>query len=190
LANTWNDIGIGTLYTTAISYDATAATIEGELELIYGVGEVTVVDDTDYTITFSMDVGDSDLVADFTSLTGASSESLTITQAFVAKSPLLGNNSGTLPCHCEIITTMETASTELKVTLQETSEYFELDYSLSSSDVVKWNTQSRTITVNDVDVRDSVTLDSQWFKLPVGDFTLVAEPSEVMLQATYRPRWI
>jgi hypothetical protein len=90
----------------------------------------------------------------------------------------------------EIITTMEVASTELKVTLQETSEYLELDYSLSSSDVVKWNTQSRTITVNDVDVRENISFDSQWFQLPVGSFTLVAEPSEVMLQATYRPRWI
>jgi hypothetical protein len=189
MANTWNDIGIGTLYTTALDYNETAADIQTALEGIYGVGEVTVADDTDYTITFSLDTGDSDLVADFTSLTGASSESLTITQEFV-KSPLEGNNGGTLPCHCEIITTMETASTELKVTLQETSQYIELDYSLSSSDVVKWNTQSRTITVNDVDVRDSITFDSQWFKLPVGDFTLVAEPSEVMLQATYRPRWI
>jgi hypothetical protein len=122
-------------------------------------------------------------------LTGASSASLTITQAYT-KSPLEGTNSGTLPCHCEIITTMEVASTELKVTLQETSEYIELDYSLSSSDVVKWNTQSRTITVNDVDVRENITFDSQWFKLPVGDFTLVAEPSEVMLEVTYRPRWI
>jgi hypothetical protein len=189
MANTWNDIGIGTLYTTALDYDETAADIQTALEGIYGVGEVTVVDDTDYTITFSLDTGDSDLVADFTALTGASSASLTITQAYT-KSPLEGTNSGTLPCHCEIIITMETASTELKVTLQETSEYVELDYSLNIADEIKWNTQMRTITVNDVDVRDSITFDSQWFKLPVGDFTLVAEPSEVMLQATYRPRWI
>ena len=189
MANTWNDIAIGTLYTTAISYDATAVTIEGLLEGIYGVGEVTVADDTDFTITFDLDVGDSELVADFTSLTGASSESLTIIQEFV-KSPLEGTNNGTLPCHAEIITTMETGSTSLKVTLSETSEYIELDYTLIATDEVKWNTQTRTITVNDVDVRDSISFDSTWFKLPVGAFTITALPSEVILQATFRQRWI
>ena len=189
MANTWNDIAVGTLYTTDINYDATAATIEGLLESIYGLGEVTVADDTDYTITFSLDTGDSDLVADFTSLTGASSASLTIIQNYV-KSPLEGTNNGTLPCHAEIITTMETGSTSLKVTLSETSEYIELDYTLIATDEVKWNTQTRTITVNNVDVHDSITFDSTWFKLPVGAFTITALPSEVTLQATFRQRWI
>ena len=189
MANTWTDIAIGTLYTTAIAYDATAATIEGELELIYGVGEVTVADDTDFTITFDLDVGDSDLIADFTSLTGATDPALTLIQSFT-KSPLEGTNNGTLPCHAEIITTMETGSTSLKVTLSETSEYIELDYTLIATDEVKWNTQTRTITVNDVAVRDSITFDSTWLKLPVGNFTLTALPSEVMLQATFRQRWI
>ena len=189
MANTWTDIAIGTLYTTDIPFDATAATIEGLLEGIYGVGEVTVADDTDYTITFDLDVGDSDLVADFTSLTGATSPALTITQAYV-KSPLEGVNGGTLPCHAEIITTMETGSTGLKVTLSETGEYIELDYALNIADVVKWNTQTRTITVNDVDVREHITFGSKWFQLPVGNFTLVADPSAVMLSATFRQRWI
>ena len=72
----------GTTTTSAIAYDATAATIQTELEAIYGAGEVTVADDTDFTITFSIDTGASGLTADFASLTGGTGEALTVSQAY------------------------------------------------------------------------------------------------------------
>ena len=52
------------------------------LEGIFGEGLVTVEADTDFTITFSVRVRDSELTADFTSLTGATSPTLTVTTAY------------------------------------------------------------------------------------------------------------
>ena len=192
MANTWTDIAIGTLYTTAISYDATAATIEGLLEGIYGVGEVTVADDTDFTITFSMDIEDSELVADFTSLTGASSASLTIIQDYF-ENPLEGTNSGTKDCDCQITCTMTADSTGgLRVTLVETSEYIDLDRSLLNGDEIIFNSQTRMATVNSSDARADIDFDSTWFKLPASTFSVLSEPgsTSVEMEIVYRQRWI
>lgn len=60
-----------------LNYDDSAATIESALETVYGAGEVTVAADTDFTITFSAATGDSELIADFTNLTGATDPALT-----------------------------------------------------------------------------------------------------------------
>ncbi len=74
-------LGDGTTNTSAIAYDATALTIQTELETIYGSGLVSVVADTDFTITFDISVGVSDLEANFTSLTGDTNPSLTLDDA-------------------------------------------------------------------------------------------------------------
>ena len=62
----------GTTSTNAIAYNATSTTIQTELEAIYGVGYVTVVDSTtigvDFDIEFSESIGESNLVANFTLL--------------------------------------------------------------------------------------------------------------------------
>ena len=189
MANTWNDVSLTTLYTSAIAYDASAATVEGLLEAIYGVGEVTVADDTDYTITFSLDTGDSDLTSDFALLTGSTDPLLTITQAHVSV-PLTGTNNGTKPCDCIIRLDVIADRPGIKITLQETSEYVDLDHALVIGDVVTWDTSTRYITINGVDARQYVDFDSTWFKLPVGAFTLNADPVDVQIRATYRQRWI
>lgn len=75
-------LGDGTTSTAALDHDITAANLQTALVGIFGAGEVTVVDDTDFTITFSLDTGASGLVADFSSLTGGSDEALTATQAY------------------------------------------------------------------------------------------------------------
>ena len=75
-------LGDGTTDTSAIAFDASAATIETELEAIFGAGNVTVDDDTDFTITFSIDSGVTGLEADFASLTGGTGEALTETQPY------------------------------------------------------------------------------------------------------------
>ena len=190
MANSWNDISLTTLYTSAIAYDATAATIEGLLEAIYSVGEVTVADDTDYTITFSLDTGDSDLTADFALLTGSTDPLLTITQAYV-EVPLTGTNNGTKPCDCIIrLDVLDNSTGGVKITLQETSEYVDLVQPLVIGDVVQWDTSTRYITINGVDAREYVDFDSTWFKLPVGAFTINADPVDVRIHATFRQRWI
>jgi hypothetical protein len=75
-------MGDGTTNTAALAYNITAANLQTALEAIFGAGEVTVEDDTDFTITFSLDAGDTGLEANFASLTGATSPALTETQAY------------------------------------------------------------------------------------------------------------
>ncbi len=75
-------LGDGTTNTSAIAYNASAATIQTELEAIYGAGNVTVEAGTDFTITFAMAVGVSGLVADFTDLTGALNPLLSVAQTY------------------------------------------------------------------------------------------------------------
>ena len=190
MANTWEDVSIGTLYTTAIQYDATATIIDGLLEGIYGLNSVVVEDDTDFTITFSANTGDSDLIADFTSLTGDSSASLTLTQAYVGY-PIIGSNSGTKNCDCIITCNMTGNSTGgLKITLVETSEYLDLDRSLSNGDEIIFNSQTRMVTVNSSDARADLDFNSIWFKLPSSTFTVQPDTNDVEIDVVYRSRWI
>ena len=190
MANTWNDVSLTVLYTSAIAYDATAATIEGLLEAIYGVGEVTVADDTDYTITFSFDTGDSDLTSDFALLTGSTDPLLTITREYMIN-PIDGTNSGTKPCDCIVTCDMTADSTGgLRITLVETSEYLDLDRSLLNGDEVIFNTQTRMVTVNSSDARSDIDFDSTWFKLSVGAWTILSDTTNFDMEVTYRQRWI
>jgi len=57
--------------TANIAYNASVATIQAALETVYSAGNVTVTaGESDFTITFDISVGASNLVADFTGLTG------------------------------------------------------------------------------------------------------------------------
>ena len=75
-------LGNGITNTAAIAYNATAATIQSGLEVIYGAGNVTVVIGTNFTITFALSVGASGLVANFSLLTGATTPALTKTKTY------------------------------------------------------------------------------------------------------------
>lgn len=74
--------GTYTLGTSTLNYNDNAAIIQTALESEYGSGLVTVETGTDFIITFDTSEGTSGLTADFTGLTGATSPSLTITQAY------------------------------------------------------------------------------------------------------------
>ena len=196
MANTWNDIGIGTLYTTAIPYDATYSSIQSELEDIYGVGEVTVADDADFTITFSVETKDSNLTGDFTLLTGATAPALTITQAY-ADAPsgtyATFNNQGTLETYVVMEATINEATTE-DFTLSLTDEtYITIESSTSGfsiDDEVIVDTAMRTVTLNDVDVQNRVTIDSSFFRLPVGAGKVTPDPISTSLTLKFRQRFI
>lgn len=65
-----------------LNYDDSASTIESALEDIYGSGEVTVESDSDFKITFTKSVGDSELTADFSDLSDATDPELTETETY------------------------------------------------------------------------------------------------------------
>ncbi len=70
--------------TATLDHDVSAAALETALEDIYGAGNVTVTADTDFLIEFVMAVEESDLEANFASLTGATDPALTPTRAYVS----------------------------------------------------------------------------------------------------------
>ena len=190
MANSWNDISLTIEYTTAINFDSAAAVIESALDSVYGAGIPTVTVDTDFTIAFPLSAGDSDLLADFTLLTGATDPTLTVTQGYM-ENPLDGTNAGTKPCDCIVTCDMTADSTGgLRITLVETSEYLDLDRSLSNGDEVIFNTQTRMVTVNSSDARGDIDFDSTWFKLPVGTWTILSDTTNAAFDVTYRQRWI
>ena len=190
MANTWDDIGYGTEYTTAINYDAAAATIESALDSVYGAGIATVTADTDFTIAFDLSEGDSDLVADFALLANSTDPVLTIIQAYM-ENPLIATNAGTKTCDCIITCDMTADSTGgLRLTLVETSEYLDLDRSLSNGEEVIFNTETRMVTVDSSDARGDLDFDSTWFKLPVGTFTILSDTTNATMEIVYRQRWI
>lgn len=98
-------------------------------------------------------------------------------------------NSGTEPCPALITATMAEAG-PLKIALS-IDEYIELGRELEPGDVVHIDTAHRTIHVNGADARDSVTFRSTpGLLLPVGAFTLTADPASTIISAEYRERWI
>lgn len=98
-------------------------------------------------------------------------------------------NSGTEPCPALITATMAEAG-PLKIALS-IDEYIELGRELEPGDVVHIDTAHRTIRVNGADARDSVTFRSTpGLLLPVGAFTLTADPASTIISAEYRERWI
>lgn len=69
--------------TATLDHDVSAAALQAALEGIFGVGNVTVVGDDDFLITFTLAVGASTLEASFASLTGTTdTPALTETQAY------------------------------------------------------------------------------------------------------------
>ncbi len=99
-------------------------------------------------------------------------------------------NSGTVPCPAIITATMTEAATSLRIEL-DTGDYIELERPLAAGDVVHIDTAQRTVHVNGADARDSVTIRSRpGLLLPVGNFTLTANPASTEISIEYRERWI
>lgn len=106
-----------------------------------------------------------------------------------AASAFPAQNAGTLPCPVIITATMAEAAPP-KITL-DTGEYIEIDRTLVAGDVVHIDTAQRTVHVNGADARDSVTFrSSPGLLLPVGNFSLIADPVSTTISIEYRERWI
>lgn len=189
MTTTWNDIAVGTLYTDDLNHDVNVATIQAQLEGIYGSGLVSVTPNTDFIIAFEVSIGESGLVADFNSLVGATDPALTITTEYLL-TPLVGQNAGTKPCNAEIEIDIQEDAEDLKVTLAETGQYIELDRAVTAGETIVVNTKNRTLTVDGEDAREDITFSSRWFMLPVGTFTVSVEPNNAHMTITYRQRWI
>ena len=99
-------------------------------------------------------------------------------------------NEGGEPCLPIITCTATKAIEELKVTLTTTGEFLLLERPIAENDVVVFNCEKELVTVNGVDVRPDLTVESDYFQLPVGQFSVAVEPSGVTISMTYRERWV
>lgn len=107
-----------------------------------------------------------------------------------------GDNEGTKPTPCTITCTIAAQTESLKVTLQETGQFV-----LLQRDAVRWNvtlqagdevvidTAKQLTTVNGVDARAGVAALSNYFELPVGEYTLVPDPAATTVAVEFRERW-
>jgi predicted phage tail component-like protein len=100
-------------------------------------------------------------------------------------------NSGTLATPVEMLIIMEADSaTGVKVSL-DTDNYIEIETALSANDRIFISTNSRTITINGVDAQEYMTIESKYFSVPVGDFTLTTDPIDALIASvTFRQRYI
>ena len=97
-------------------------------------------------------------------------------------------NEGTAETPCIITVTMTSDDDSLKITLDETGEFVLLNHDLYVGDEVIIDTNARTVTVNDVDVRADLSYLSDYFKLPRGTFTLTPDPVSTV-EVEFRERW-
>lgn len=97
-------------------------------------------------------------------------------------------NAGTLETPVQITATMAAAASELIIALSAT-EYLQLTMGLLIADVVIFNTETRTCTVNGTDSRRYLNIGSTWFTLPVGAFALTPTPVGTTVAIVYRERF-
>ena len=126
----------------------------------------------------------------FTVPDGCAYSTGTETVSDVATTAVTSTNAGTLPCDCVITVSPTTDYASLKLTLDATSEYLELNSSGGSTNEIIFNTQRRTVTVDGTDASSGIDYDSTWFKLPVGAFTIDIDGAASDVDIVYRERWM
>ena len=101
-------------------------------------------------------------------------------------------NAGTAPCPALITATITEQTDTLKIMVQETGDFIELnpDSDFGPGDTIALDTAQRTATLNGADIRADVTiLSTPGLLLPRGEFTLTANPASAEIEIEYRERW-
>ena len=96
-------------------------------------------------------------------------------------------NSGTLETPVAITATMVTASATLKIDCGD--EHILITTPLVVADEIIIDTNTRYVTLNGADIREYVSFGSDYFKLPVGVFTLTPTPANTTVAVVFRERW-
>lgn len=97
-------------------------------------------------------------------------------------------NVGTYPARGTITVTLNEAVSSLTVTLTTTGDRVHIDHGFVKNDVVVVDLDTETVTKNGVSVMKDVTLDSDFFELPVGKFKITVSAGTGVLK--YRARWV
>ena len=76
----------------------------------------------------------------------------------------------------------------LEVTLLNTGEFLFIDDDFAATDVVVIDLEAEYITKNDYSVMDKLNLESDFFKLPAGEFEISVNSGTASLE--FRERWL
>lgn len=98
-------------------------------------------------------------------------------------------NAGTLPTPVEITATIVAATAASQKIELGTGEYILVTTPLVAADEIIIDTNLYTCTLNGADAREYVSFGSEYFKLPVGAFTLTPTPATTTLAIEYRERF-
>lgn len=97
-------------------------------------------------------------------------------------------NGGNYPATGKIIIVIDEAAEGLEVTLLNTGEFLFIDDDFAATDVVVIDLEAEYITKNDYSVMDKLNLESDFFKLPAGEFEISVSSGTASLE--FRERWL
>ncbi len=98
-------------------------------------------------------------------------------------------NSGNLKTPVKLTATINTDTSSLKITLNQTGEFLQIDMSLLEEDEVVFDNGSHSVEISEIDIRNKLTVESVWFMLPKGIFSFSVEPADTTLEIEFRERW-
>ena len=97
-------------------------------------------------------------------------------------------NAGTYPADGVVTVTMTGAESDLEVKNVTTGERVYIEHDLVEHDVVVVDLGAETVTKNGSSIMADVTLDSDFFEMPVGTFKVTVSAGTGVL--TYTERWL
>lgn len=97
-------------------------------------------------------------------------------------------NAGTYPATGIITITKTGTVSSLQVGLSTTGEKIQIDHDFINTDTIIIDLAAETVTKNGVSIMQDVTLDSDFFRLPIGKFKITKTAGTAVLK--YRARWV
>lgn len=99
-----------------------------------------------------------------------------------------GYNGGTSPATGTITVEITEATNNLQVTLQNTGEFIYVSHNFDVGDTILIDLEKEMIYKNGYSIMQDVFLESDFFKIPVGEFEISASSGNATLEFT--ERWI
>ena len=97
-------------------------------------------------------------------------------------------NTGTYPAEGVITVTLDAPASELEVRNVTTGERVYVEHEFVATDVVVFDLFPERVTKNGIPIDDDVSLDSNFFEIPVGTFKLTVSDGAGVL--VYTDRWV
>ncbi len=99
-----------------------------------------------------------------------------------------GTNSGTAPTPC-VLTLSASAGESVKVTSDQTGEYVQITDTFVGGEVIRIDTETHYVTIDDVDSRSKVIVSSTYFDLLPGNWSITVTGCAIT-SVVYREKYL